>query len=1029
MCGAETETELRRTQVTFAAPAGVSEVSCDLVAEGTARGTIAWWDSAQLEEGETANHVNLLENSDLHDMTGTFPAPWQRSSTTSCAVARPSCQEEMPAHLSGNAVRMPGKCGELRRVWQTVRASGRQDDRYTVGGWCSGYARKQEGADIVCQLQVYFSSTGSDDWSEWKLGGSASFSHEEGTWQFACGDVKAPNTIYSWIRVVIAYGQQVNSADFTNLYLYREHFGTGYRYDGKGNLLSVIRATGMLLSRQYDECSNLTRYMAPGHTTYTQYQWGSTEAEKRKHLLKKEISPLGTVSTYQYDANGNPTESRVSESDAASAQFIKGTTAYTSAGTYVASQTDARGKTVTTVTDADRGVVTKVTDQTGQEVNSQYDGMRRLTKTSTMLNSQEVKTESTYDSVKGYLTTVKHNTTAAASGDVTYTFGYDSLGRQTAVTVGTGADAHVLSTTAYDALVRRVSDVVFGNPGNPVGSVHYTYDSFGRLTAVRYDSETADRFTYRYDATGRVGVLEDHEQQTLTYTDYDLAGRPALKTKLLNGTHMYTGRLTYNAYELPDVFTEQVGTAREKHTTAFGYDEENRVTSLQYDGSTDEQVEYTYDALGRIATRTVTVNGQAHTTAYTYVPGSEVNATTGLIQTITQNGVTLTYAYDDNGNITSVSDGTKSVSYEYDAIGQLIRVNDETDTTAGTGGTTWVFTYDLGGNILTKAAYAYTTGTIGTAVESHAYTYGNAWWKDQLTAYDGVTIQNDGIGNPTGDGTWTYTWEHGRQLRQMAKADNTQTVVFEYNEDGLCTKKSVTANNVTAVTSYTLHRKNIVLMTQGSNSLHFFYDGQDRPSIVEWNNGSTTNRYEFSCEDLMRRIKPLRIKAIMLTLLFLISNCAYAQEDHAYLHHFIKRMEQEIKEEDSIFYHSSCIGPYYSGYNWRYGIISNNQRFYIHLILSNEGENAFILSGKIMIKEKNENMARKISAENETMDILLKKLYEMIGFSYDHPIEDYHVPYIGMCYSNDFFTQQFVIEKTSLINEVGDPCSIIPFLP
>ena len=102
-------------------------------------------------------------------------------------------------------------------------------------------------------------------------------------------------------------------------------------------------------------------------------QWGSTEAEKRKHQLKKEISPLGTVSTYQYAGNGNPTESRVSESSSASAQFIKGTTAYTAAGTYAVSQTDARGKTVTTVTDADRGVVTKMTDPTGQEVNSQYD--------------------------------------------------------------------------------------------------------------------------------------------------------------------------------------------------------------------------------------------------------------------------------------------------------------------------------------------------------------------------------------------------------------------------------------------------------------------------------------------------------------------------------------------------------------------------------------------------------------------------------------------------------------------------------
>lgn len=70
-------------------------------------------------------------------------------------------------------------------------------------------------------------------------------------------------------------------------------------------------------------------------------------------------------------------------------------------------------------------------------------------------------TKSAYDQTKGHLMTLKHNTEAidpnddTSGGFVTYTFGYDALGCQTAVTAGTGADAHVLSTTAYDALVRR----------------------------------------------------------------------------------------------------------------------------------------------------------------------------------------------------------------------------------------------------------------------------------------------------------------------------------------------------------------------------------------------------------------------------------------------------------------------------------------------------------------------------------------------------------------------------------------------
>ena len=67
--------------------------------------------------------------------------------------------------------------------------------------------------------------------------------------------------------------------------------------------------------------------------------------------------------------------------------------------------------------------------------------------------------------------------------------------------------------------------------------------------------------------------------------------------------------------------------------------------------------------------------------------------------------MTLTYTYDDNGNITQVKTGTLITKYTYDKIGQLTRVNDQTDFTAGSTGTTWAFTYDLGGNIKTKKAY------------------------------------------------------------------------------------------------------------------------------------------------------------------------------------------------------------------------------------------------------------------------------------------------------------------------------------
>ena len=252
-----------------------------------------------------------------------------------------------------------------------------------------------------------------------------------------------------------------------------------------------------------------------------------------------------------------------------------------------------------------------------------------------------------------------------------------------------------------------------------------------------------------------MGAVEDTEQGTKTYAGYDLTGRPAKKTKLHGTDHVYTGEIKYNGYDLPGTFTEQVGAGREKHKTTFAYDDENRVNCLTYDGS-NGKVEYTYDQLGRITQKKVTLNGHDQITSYTYAAGSGANATTSLIHTITQNGVTLTYTYDDNGNITSVSDGTKTVSYEYDAIGQLIRVNDPYDTRGGANGTTWIYTYDLGGNIQSFRRYAYTETDLGTKQAQTNYTYGDSGWKDLLTAYGGGAIQNDAIGNILSSGAWTY---------------------------------------------------------------------------------------------------------------------------------------------------------------------------------------------------------------------------------------------------------------------------------
>ena len=61
------------------------------------------------------------------------------------------------------------------------------------------------------------------------------------------------------------------------------------------------------------------------------------------------------------------------------------------------------------------------------------------------------------------------------------------------------------------------------------------------------------------------------------------------------------------------------------------------------------------------------------------------------------------------------------------------------------------------------------------------------------------------------------------------------TVEYAYDHNGLRTQKKVTQGSTVMTTDYQLHGKLITHMKQGSNELHFFYDGNSRPAMVKYN--------------------------------------------------------------------------------------------------------------------------------------------------------------------------------------------------
>ena len=409
-----------------------------------------------------------------------------------------------------------------------------------------------------------------------------------------------------------------------------------------------------------------------------------------------------------------------------------------------------------------------------------------------------------------------------------YSFEQDALGRQMAVKVGN----QTLSQSVYQNDLTKpnfgtLTATTYGNGAK----IRSRYDDFNRVTGVVYGEETAPRYEYDYNAQGKVARVRDNLLNRTTQSEYDLANRPVRVKTAEAGQHVYTGQVAYdNVYGNLSEFTEKVGENRQEFGTKFGYDDENRPTSLTYSASSKEigQSTTTIDKLNRTTFSAVKLGSKTFTSEYHFAAGGYgTGSVTNLVASITQPGCNCGYGYDDNGNIASATLNGKWTGYTYDALGQLIQVNDHSDTRSGENGTTWKYTYDLGGNILKKERFAYADTT--TPLETVTYEYGDANWRDKLTAVNGNAIAYDAIGNPLNDGTWTYTWQNGRQLQKMQKSG--VTAEFVYNADGLRVQKTVNG----LATKYTLHGKNVVHMTSGADELHFFYDAQNRPAVVVYN--------------------------------------------------------------------------------------------------------------------------------------------------------------------------------------------------
>ncbi len=414
-----------------------------------------------------------------------------------------------------------------------------------------------------------------------------------------------------------------------------------------------------------------------------------------------------------------------------------------------------------------------------------------------------------------------------------YTFEYDSFGNTTEISAG----SNTLASYTYNTGNGKLSTLTYGNGD----SVRYTYDELDRIEQIEYNNGTGyvTAVKYVYNADGNVYLIQDMLAGEVTQFSYDSTGRITGSSKRsASGSEIYAEkRVKYDTDDRVSSLRYNIGDS-ESVWSYYTYDSRSRLS--QYKLISEPLVVttgITYDAFNRPTGKATTINF-LNTTAFevsqSYDYKESGYSQSALVSRFTSNfdGNTTIYniAYDDMGNITSISDNAGVVQnrYEYDDLGQLVREDNRAL------GKSYTYTYDKAGNILSKKVYNFTLGTLGTPIDTISYSYSG----DRLTSYDGQSITYDSIGNPLTYRGNTLTWRNGRELASYGN------YTFTYNSDGIRTSKTIGSN----MTEYTVDGSTVLRQSwnNGSDSYtaDYLYDENGNPfGFIYRKNGGTASYY------------------------------------------------------------------------------------------------------------------------------------------------------------------------------------------
>lgn len=466
-----------------------------------------------------------------------------------------------------------------------------------------------------------------------------------------------------------------------------ERVSLRYDYDGRGNIVAIHDAQGLVSRTSRDGSGRTTRItLADGSTTDITYE--PTTGNRAT------VTAQARTTSFVYDAAGN---------------LIRRTRPD---GTYHAWTFDGVGRPLTWrepggattgYTYSAAGSFTHMRDAKGADYTFEYDARRRLTAFINPAGARE-----TYNLTPGGLV----DSLQRRDGTV-LDYTYDDLGRVTRLdaggevtTYGYNADGFLSGVQSPDStttLTYSAYGDLIGERTSAYGVVSELAHAFDRLrrpisTTVRVNGTVAKTTSYSYTANDRLAAIEDAVQHPsvtnglirVDYT-YDVLGRRTRITRsgiqtdylynpegrLARLTHSQAGQvlledqLTYDASGLPETVT-QIRSLLGNDTTTNTFDAARQLLSVSHSAAYPSESFGPYDPVGN-----------RRTNSNTYTTDDR------LVQTGTHE-----YDYDANGNIVRVRALGSSLAlkeFDYSPLGQLREAR----------------VYGAGGALLNSETYGY----------------------------------------------------------------------------------------------------------------------------------------------------------------------------------------------------------------------------------------------------------------------------------------------------------------------------------